>query len=150
LLVTVGVLWLTLAGDRRGQALGKVILGCGLLFYGLHLLRVGFEPLVADPEVLPYIDRFQADHLGGLLACMSAGAVLAALLQGPAPAFALVLGLTQATGRLDLQSALAILAGTGLGGSVGTAVVAWPFGREPRRMARLYFLLALAGTVLLG
>jgi Na+/phosphate symporter len=149
LLVTIGVIWLSLADDRRGKALGKVILGCGLLFYGLHLLRVGFEPLVADPEIMPYIDRFQADHVGGLLRCVAAGVLLSAVLQGPAPVFALVLGLAQATGRLDLQSALAILAGTGLGASIGTAVVAWPFGPEPRRLARLYFAMALAGTILL-
>jgi Na+/phosphate symporter len=150
LLVTIGVIWLSLADDRRGKALGKVILGCGLLFYGLHLLRIGFEPLVADPEIMPYIDRFQADHPGGLLVCVATGVLLSAVLQGPAPVFALVLGLAQATGRLDLQSALAILAGTGLGASIGTAVVAWPFGPEPRRLARLYFAMALAGTLVLA
>jgi hypothetical protein len=150
LLVVIGVIWLSLADDRRGKALGKVILGCGLLFYGLHLLRIGFEPLVSDPELLPYMDRFQSDGLGGRLVCVATGALLAALLQGPAPVFALVLGLAQATGRLDLQSGLAILAGTGLGASVGTAVVAWPFGAEPRRLARLYFAMALVGTVLLA
>jgi Na+/phosphate symporter len=150
LLVTIGVIWLSLADDRRGKALGQVILGCGLLFYGLHLLRTGFEPLVADPQIMPYIDRFQADHFGGLVVCVATGVLLSAVLQGPAPVFALVLGLAQATGRLDLQSALAILAGTGLGASIGTAVVAWPFGPEPRRLARLYFVMALAGTLVLA
>jgi Na+/phosphate symporter len=150
LLVTIGVLWLTLAADRRGQALGKLILGCGLLFYGLHLLRIGFEPLVSDPEILPYIDLFHADSPRGLLVCVATGALLAALLQGPAPVFPLVLGLTQASGRIDLQSALAILAGTGLGASLGTTVVAWPFGEEPRRMARTYFVAALIGTILMA
>jgi Na+/phosphate symporter len=150
LLVTVGVVWLTLAADRRGQALGKIILGCGLLFYGLHLLRIGFEPLVSNPEILPYIDRFHADRLSGLGICVGTGVLLSALLQGPAPVFALVLGLTQVSVRIDLQSALAILAGTGLGASIGAAVVAWPFGAEPRRMARLYFLAALLGTLFLA
>ena len=150
LLVSIGVLCLSLAGDRRGEALSKIILGCGLLFYGLHLLRLGLQPLVSDPELLPYIDRFQADNVGGLVACVGAGVVLSALLQGPAPVFAVVLGLTQATGRIDLQSGLAILAGTGLGASIGTAVVAWPFGAEPRRLARIYFLVALVGTLMLA
>jgi Na+/phosphate symporter len=150
LLVTMGVIWLSLAGDRRGQALGKIILGCGLLFYGLHLLRIGFEPLVSNPEILPYIDRFHAERWSGLAICVGTGVLLSALLQGPAPVFALVLGLTQVSGRIDLQSALAILAGTGLGASIGAAVVAWPFGAEPRRMARLYFISALIGTVLLA
>jgi phosphate:Na+ symporter len=149
LVVTAGVLWLTLADDRRRKAIGKMILGVGLLLYGLHLLRVGFEPLVSDPELLPYIDRFHASTAGGRLACVAAGIVLAALLQGPAPVFVLVLSLAQASGRLDLSSALTILSGTGLGAAVATGVVAWPFGREPRRLARVSLLLALVGTVAL-
>jgi phosphate:Na+ symporter len=150
LLVTVGVLWLILAGDRRGKALGHVILGCGLLFFGLNMLHIGFEPLVSDPEIIPVLNRFQADQWGGLLACVGAGALLAAVLQGPAPVFAIVLGLTQATGQLDMQSALAILAGTGVGAAAGVAVVSWPFGREARRLALLYFSVAVLGTAALA
>lgn len=150
LVVVLGVVWTTLAVDRRSRALGKIILGCGLLFYGLHVLRVGFEPLVADPEILPYMDLFHADTLLGLLTCVLAGTLLAAALQGPGPVFVLVLGLAQASGRIDLQSALAILAGTGVGAAIGTNIVAWPFGNESRRLGRIHLALALFGTVLLA
>lgn len=149
LVAAVGVLWGEIASDRRSRAFGKMILGVGLLFYGLHNLRVGFEPLVGDPELLPYIGVFDASYLTGLLACALAGAVLAAVLQSPAPVFVLVLGLAESTGRLDLQSALAILSGTGLGAAVATNIVAAPFGRESRQVGRLHLFVALIGTVFL-
>lgn len=149
LVVAIGVIWTSMSVDRRSRAFGKIILGCGLLFYGLSILRVGFEPLVADPEMIPYIDLFHAETLPGLLTCTGAGVLLAAALQGPAPVFVLVLGLAQASGHLDVQSALAILAGTGLGGAIGTLVVAWPFGPASRRLARTHFALALIGTLIL-
>lgn len=149
LVVAVGVLLLGLAADRRGEAFGKIVLGCGLLFFGLSLLRQGFQPLVSDPEIFPYIDRFNAGTLTGRLTCVLAGALLTAILQGPAPVFVLILGLAQATGRIDLPSALAILAGSGLGAAIGTAVVAWPFGADSRRLGRLHLTLGLAGTALL-
>jgi Na+/phosphate symporter len=150
LVMSIGVLWLSLAADRRSEAFGKIILGCGLLFFGLHLLRQGFEPLVSDPELLPYTDHFDAGRPLGLLICVGTGVLLTALLQGPAPVFVLVLGLSQSTGRLDLASALAILAGSGLGAAIGTQVVAGPFGSSARQVARLHLLLALAGTLLLA
>jgi hypothetical protein len=150
LVMSIGVLWLSLAADRRSEAFGKIILGCGLLFFGLHLLRQGFEPLVSDPELLPYTDHFDASRPLGLLVCVVAGVLLTALLQGPAPVFVLVLGLAQSTGRLELASALAILSGTALGAAIGTQVVAGPFGANARQVARLHLLLALAGTVLLA
>ncbi len=150
LVIAVGVVWLSLAPNRRATAIARIILGCGLLFYGLHLLRLGFDPLVTDPALLPYMERFRADGLPGLFACVAAGAALSAILQGPGPVLVLVLGLAQASGHLDLQSALAILAGTSLGASVGTAVVAWPFGREAQRLAGVHFFLACLGSLLLA
>ncbi len=150
LVVTIGVLWISLAVDRGSEAFGRIIFGCGLLFYGLYMLRDGLGPLVADPEVLTYIDRFHTNTLPGLLACVGAGVLLAAILQGPAPVFVLVLGIAQSTGRLDPHSALAVLAGTGLGGAIATVVVAWPFGAEARRFARVHLLLALLGTILVA
>ena len=99
LVLSIGVLWLALAVDRRSEAFGKIILGCGLLFFGLHLLRQGFEPLVSNPELLPYIDHFDAGTLGRAAVLRGwPGVLLTALLQGPAPVFVLVLGLAQSTG----------------------------------------------------
>ncbi len=150
LIVSVGVLLLGLAADRRGEAFGKMVLGCGLMFFGLWLLRQGFEPLVSDPEIFPYLDRLDAATAGGRLTCVLAGVALTAVLQGPAPVFVLILGLAQSTGRIDLASALAILSGCGLGAALGTVVVAWPFGSKSRQLGRLHVALGLAGAVALA
>jgi Na+/phosphate symporter len=150
LVLTIGVLWLSFASDRRSEAFGKIILGCGLLFFGLHLLRQGFEPLVSNPDLIPYIEHFHAGTLVGRLWCVLAGVALTALLQGPAPVFVLVLGLAQSSGRIDLPSALAILAGSSLGAAIGTQVVASPFGSNAGRAARAHLLLGLTGTLLLA
>jgi Na+/phosphate symporter len=150
LVLTIGVLWLSLASDRRSEAFGKIILGCGLLFFGLHLLRQGFEPLVSNPELLPYIDQFDASTFSGRLSCVAAGVLLSAVLQGPAPVFVLVLGLAQSTGTIDLASGLAILSGTALGAAIGTQIVAGPFGSASAKVARVHLLLGLCGTLLLA
>jgi Na+/phosphate symporter len=150
LVLTIGVLWLSLASDRRSEAFGKIILGCGLLFFGLHLLRQGFEPLVSNPDLIPYIDHFDASTLVGRLSCVLVGVLLTALLQGPAPVFVFVLGLAQSSGRIDLGTALAILSGTTLGGAIGTQLVASPFGSNAGRLARTHLLLGLIGTIVLA
>ncbi len=149
LVVTMGVLFLGLASDRRSEAFGKVVLGAGLLFYGLNLLRQGFEPLLANPEIFPYLDLFHSETLTGRLTCVLAGVLLTAILQGPTPVFILILGLAQSTGRIDLTSALAILSGSGVGAAVGTMAVAWPFSAGARRVGRLHLAVALVGTVAL-
>ncbi|HEY0714147.1 MAG TPA: hypothetical protein VGF45_15810, partial [Polyangia bacterium] len=118
--------------------------------FGLHLLRQGFEPLVSNPDLIPYIDSFDASTLGGRLACVLAGVLLTAILQGPAPVFVVVLSLAQSSGRIDLESALAILSGTAFGGAVGTQIVASPFGQSAGRVARMHLFLGAAGTLFLA
>jgi Na+/phosphate symporter len=85
--------------------------------------------------VLPYVGVLRTAGVAGYAACGATGMVLAAVLQGPAPVFALVLSLVQSTGALDLPHALAVLSGTALGAAIDTTAVAWSFGRDARRLA---------------
>ncbi|HET6339165.1 MAG TPA: hypothetical protein VFG30_38360, partial [Polyangiales bacterium] len=81
--VTIGVLWVLLAESRVSSALGSVVVGAGLLFLGLGMLQGGFAPLVSDPQILPYLSHFQSGSFATIAACVGAGALLTALLQGP-------------------------------------------------------------------
>lgn len=149
LLIAVGVAWLTFAADRWSEAVGQAVLGGGLMFYGLHLLHLGFQPLVADPSILPYLHALQAGGLAGIGACALTGVLLSVLLQGPAAVFGLVVGLAESSGALGLESSLAILAGTTLGAGIGTAIVASPSGAEARRLGVAHVALGAAGMLLM-
>jgi hypothetical protein len=145
--IAIGVLWLGLASDRRVAALGRFVLGAGLVAFGLHVLRPAFEPFVADTTLIPFVAHLRAETLPGLVTCALLGAALVAAFQGPAPVVVLVLGIAQTTGHLDLRTALAILTGSGLGAAVGALLTA-PAGARSRRLVRLHLLLGTASTVL--
>ena len=130
--VAVGVLWLILAQSRRSRALSKMVLGLGLLFLGLRLMRMGFEPLVADPYLLPYLGGLEQPNVTARLLVALLGVVLAALLQGPGPVFALTLSLAQSTGLMGLSLGLCLLAGTSFGAAAGTLAVGSAYGRRGR------------------
>lgn len=147
LVIAIGVLWSRLANDRRAAAIAKLVLGAGLMLYGLHLLQTGVEPLVGSPAVLPYLGYLRGDGLDVRLACATIGVLLATLLQGPGPVYVLVIGLAQTTGALPLANALAILAGTNLGASIGMAMVAWQSERGARALARPQLLFGAAATL---
>ena len=147
LAIAVGVLWLGLASDRRATALGRFVLGAGLIAFGLHVLRPAFEPFVADNTLIPFIAHLRADGIGGLVTCALLGAALVAAFQGPAPVVVLVLSIAQTTGHLDLRTALAILAGSALGAAIG-ALLTTPAGARSRRLVQLHLLLGVAGTIL--
>lgn len=147
LAVALGVLWSELATDRRARAVGRLVLGAGMLSFGLHLLRQGFEPFVSNPTLLPIVDSLRADGVFGLLTCALLGAALVAALQGPAPVLVLVIGFAEATGHWDLRTALAVLSGSGLGAAVG-ALLTTPTGRRSHRLAQLNLLVGFLASVI--
>jgi hypothetical protein len=146
LLVAVGGVWLSLASDRRASAFGRLALGAGLLTFGLHLLRLGFEPFVSHPALLPIVDQLRADSGVGVALCVLLGVALVATLQGPAPVFVLVLGFAETTGHWDLSTCLAVLSGTGLGAAVA-ALVTTRAGRRSRDLALVELLLGAGITL---
>jgi Na+/phosphate symporter len=145
--LVIGALWVLLAESRLSRALGSIVVGTGLIFHGLGLLQAGCAPLISDPQVVPYLSYLQAGGIGGVLACAAAGAVLSALLQGPAPLYALALSLLQEN-VLSLRDALAVLAGVSLGGLFNIFAAAWVFGADARRLVRSQLALSLAMTAL--
>jgi phosphate:Na+ symporter len=146
LIVAIGVLWLAFASDRRGTALARLILGAGLIALGLQTLRPGFEPFVQDPTLLSLVASLRGESAWTIAISALLGTGLVALLQGPAPVVVLVLALAQTTAQWDLRTALGVLAGSGLGSAVG-ALLTIPRSRRGRRLAELYLVLGLLGTV---
>jgi hypothetical protein len=145
--VAIGVLWHSLASDRRSIAFARLLLGAGLISLGLQTLRPGFELFVQDPSLLSLVARLNPQSVADLALCALLGALLVALLQGPAPVVVLVLVLAQTTAQWDLRTALAVLAGSGLGAGIG-ALVTTPAGRRCRRFAILNLLLGAASTLI--
>ncbi|HEY5951013.1 MAG TPA: Na/Pi symporter, partial [Kofleriaceae bacterium] len=148
LVIAVGVLWTRLSTGRRGNAVAGLVLGTGLMLYGVHLLQTSVEPLVSDPKLLPYLDQLRGEGVLATLVCAATGVLFALVLQGPGPVYVLVLGLVHVTGALPLASALAILAGTNLGAALGMALIAWQSGRLARPLARPHLWFGATATLL--
>jgi hypothetical protein len=147
LVVALGVMWLSLATNRRTTALGRLVLGVGLIALGLQTLRPGFEPFVQDPTLISLVGKLRATGPLGIAASALLGAALVAIFQGPAPVCVLVLVLAQTTAQWDLRTALAVLSGAGFGAAIG-AMVTSAVGKSSRKLALLNLMLGLCSTVL--
>ncbi|HSD91017.1 MAG TPA: Na/Pi symporter [Kofleriaceae bacterium] len=147
LVIALGVVWTRVARTRRGTAIAHVVLGAGMMLYGLHLLQTSVEPLVSDPKILPYVDYLRSPGVQSLIRCAVTGMLLAFVLQGPGPVYVLVVGLAQTTTTLPLENALAILAGTNLGAGIAMAIIAWK-GPTTRPLARTQLAFAISATLI--
>ena len=144
--IAVGVLALSLSVDRRGRSIAQLLLGAGLVAFGVQVLRPGFEPFASSPLLLGALDRIAPEGMLGGLVTMLLGAVLVAVLQGPAPVLALALGVAETTGHENLRTTLFMLTGTGLGAALGALLIV-PGGSQSRRLFELSLLVGLCATL---
>jgi Na+/phosphate symporter len=145
--IAVGVLALALSLDRRGRSIAQLLLGAGLVAFGVQVLRPGFEPFASSPLLMAALDRIGPEGVFGSALTVLLGALLVAVLQGPAPVMALALGIAETTGHENLRTTLFMLAGTGLGAALG-ALLIFPGGVQSRKLFGLSLLAGLCNTLL--
>lgn len=147
LAVAFGVSVRLFAADRRVHALSRLLIGVGLLTYGVQVLRPGLEPFLSNAALLSITERMRAASLVDLALCTVLGSLLVAGLQGPGPLVMLLLGVAQTTGRWDLRVALALLAGSAFGSALAALIPAAASGRA-RALTRLHLVLGLLGSLI--
>ena len=74
--IFIGVAVSFFARRRKWRYVGEIILGFGLLFYGMELMKNGFKPLRTHPEFIAFFTKFDANSIGGILLCVLTGTVL--------------------------------------------------------------------------
>lgn len=104
---------------RSYRHIGDIILGFGLLFYGMTVMKHGLAPIKSDPQFIEFFTKFSTESLGGILLCVSMGALLTVAVQSSSATVGLTMTLA-ASGLLTYPTALALV----LGENIGTTVTA--------------------------
>jgi phosphate:Na+ symporter len=117
--IAIGVVLKYFSKKRRYRHIGEIILGFGLLFYGLMVMKNGLAPIKNEPEFIMFFTRFSTNTFGGILLCVAMGAGLTVVLQSSSATVGLTMTLAT-SGLLPLSSALALV----LGENIGTTITA--------------------------
>ncbi len=141
LLVAIGFFVRFVAKKRRSRYAGQMILGLGLLFFGMKLMGDAANPLSASPYFADVV-RYLGDN-PGVAALISA--VVTVLLQGSAPVIGLMISAAQ-THALSLQAALPMVVGANVGTTFTPVMLALSAGAPGKRVAVSHFLSKIVGA----
>jgi phosphate:Na+ symporter len=111
--VGVGLRLFTKSG--RWRSMGEVIMGFGMLFYGLAIMKDAMGPLKDSPMVRDLFIKFDGNPLLGILV----GTIVTVVMQSSSITIGITMTLA-ASGLLSFHGAVAL----GLGGNIGTTVTA--------------------------
>ncbi len=119
-LLGVAALFYRFAKKEKLRFAAMVVMGLGMIFFGLELMKEGFSPIRNMPEFLEWFDTFRADSYFGVLKCALVGCVLTMVVQSSSATLGITIGLAT-TGVIPFETAAALV----LGENIGTTVTAY-------------------------
>ena len=141
-LIAAGALMSLFSKKDSTRNIGFVILGFGLLFYGMKVMSDTMKPLRSNPTFNTILTSFENPFMGIL-----AGAIFTALIQSSSATTGIVITLASG-GSITLEAGIPLI----LGANIGTCVTALLSGlnasREAKRVAIGHVTFNLIGVVL--
>ncbi len=117
--IALGVPMKFFSKKRYYRHIGDIILGFGLLFYGMVVMKNGLSPIKSDPQFISFFTKFTTDSISGILLCISMGTILTIMVQSSSATVGLTMTLAS-QGLLDFPTAMALV----LGENIGTTITA--------------------------
>ncbi len=121
------------------------IMGLGMVFFGLELMKDGFSMVKDLPEFEAWFARFDAHSYWGVLKCAAVGCILTFIVQSSSATLGITISLAT-IGVIPFETAAALV----LGENIGTTITAWlaSFGAttNARRAAYFHVLFNLIGV----
>ena len=104
----------------RLRYIGMAVMGIGMVFFGLELMKNGFKPIKGLDGFEAWFMAFQATSLIGIAKCALVGCILTVIVQSSSATLGITIGL-DASGVIEFQTAAALV----MGENIGTTITAW-------------------------
>lgn len=142
LMVGVGVAIFLIAKKRKVKSMAEVLIGFGILFIGMNLMKTAMGPLESNPVFISLMTKFDNAYLGILV-----GFVMTALLQSSSATTGLLIAVA-ATGIISFEQAYPIIFGQNIGTCVTAILAGIGANKTAKRAAVIHLLFNITGTVL--
>lgn len=127
--------------DRKWTYVGEIVLGFGLLFFGMETMKHAFDPIKTSQEFHHFFTLVGDNHLLGVLI----GAVMTVVVQSSSATIGVTLALAS-SGLISFEASMALILGENIGTTVTANLAAIGTNLAARRTAFSHFLFNLIGV----
>ena len=139
--IGIGAGFKLFARNKKWSYAGEVLLGFGLLFFGLSVMKDAFDPLKTSEEFRQLFMYVGDNHLLGVLI----GAVLTMIVQSSSATIGITIALAS-TGILSFEASVALILGENIGTTITANLAAIGTNLAARRTALAHFLFNVIGV----
>ncbi|MCK5087179.1 MAG: Na/Pi cotransporter family protein, partial [Melioribacteraceae bacterium] len=143
IVIGIGFAMIFLTKSKKIKNLGEIILGFGLLFFGMWVMSNAMYPLRTYEPFLNVLLELEYPLLGILV-----GTIFTAIIQSSSAFIGIVIVLGS-QGLITLEAAIPLLLGANIGTSVTAALASINSGREAKRVALANTLFRVFGVSLM-
>lgn len=143
LIVALGFAMQWFAKRSRTKHTGSVILGFGLVFFGMHLMSIATAPL-KEHEMAMHTFQYMAAHP---LANLIAATIFTAIVQASAATIGMAISLSFA-GLISFEAAIPIVLGANVGTCITAFLGSFGMGTDGKRVAVAHVLVKIIGVAI--
>lgn len=132
-------------GDRY-RYWAMVVMGCGMVFFGLELMKDACATIKEMPDFEAWFHRFQADSYFGVLQCALVGCILTTVLQSSSATLGITISLAY-QGVISYPTAAALVLGENIGTTITAFLASLGTTTNARRAAYFHVLFNVIGVL---
>lgn len=134
------------AKRERLKFSAMAVMGLGMVFFGLELMKNGFAPLKDLPAFVAWFSRFSPDSYFGVLKCVMVGAIVTGIVQSSSATIGITMGLA-VNGIIDYPTAAALVLGENIGTTVTALLASIGAATNARRAALAHTMFNVLGVL---
>lgn len=145
-MVGLAALCYLFAKSDRVRFFSMFVLGLGMVFFGLDLMKQGLAPIRSMPDFVAWFSRFQADSYWGVIKCIMVGAAVTAIIQSSSATVGITMALA-ATGMINYQTAAGLVLGENIGTTITAFLASLGTTRNAKRAAYAHMIFNTLGVM---
>jgi|APSaa5957512622_1039677.scaffolds.fasta_scaffold06658_4 phosphate:Na+ symporter len=142
LMIVIGVLMRMTAKNDNIKNIGEIILGFGILFYGMKLMSDAMKPLRTHDEIISILKSLENPLLGVLV-----GTLFTALIQSSSAFTGIIIVLAQ-QGLVSLEAGIPMIFGANVGTCVTAGLASIGTSRDAKRVALAHVMFRIVGLAI--
>ena len=142
LMIAIGFAFRMFAKNDNLKSIGDVLLGFGILFFGMKLMGDAMKPLRTYPGFINLMKGLENPFLGLLI-----GTAFTALIQSSSAFTGIVIVLAQ-QGLLTLEAGIPLVLGANIGTCITAGLASIGTSREAKRVALAHVVFKVVGVLL--
>lgn len=125
---------------------GEVLLGFGVLFFGLDIMSNAVKDLRNSEAILSIMSRYSATDIPSTLIVVAIGTIVTMIVQSSSATVAMTMTLA-VNGLIDFPTACAFILGENIGTTITANIAAIGASTEAKQAARAHFLFNFIGVI---